>query len=93
MGKIVSGPEPHRVPVTGPFERVPQCGCDTGTGMTFREQAIRIAELEAALLSAADQIERVYGNLPRDGYPGPPITILENMSRAAKGGIKDRLED
>ena len=56
MGKIVSGPEPHRVPVTGPFERVPQCGCDTGTGMTFREQAIRIAELEAALREACESL-------------------------------------
>lgn len=49
MGELVDGPKPHRVPVNQPFERLPQCGCDSGGGITFQEQAARIAELEAAL--------------------------------------------
>jgi hypothetical protein len=53
MGEIVDGPTPHRVTVSQPFERLPQCGCDSGAGLTFREQAQRIAELEAMCREAA----------------------------------------
>ena len=46
---ILKGPTPYRVPVNQPFQRLPQCGCDSGSGPTFVEQAKHISELEAAL--------------------------------------------
>lgn len=49
MADIVDGPKPYRVAVNGPFERLPQCGCDEGVGPTWREQRDRIDELEEAL--------------------------------------------
>lgn len=45
----------------------------------------RVFELEAALRSYADAIERVYGELPASQYPGPPTSIVANMRSAAKG--------
>ncbi len=62
MGYIVDGPKPHRVPVNVPFERLPQCGCDSGSGPTFTELKERVAELEAAL-------SKIY----RETYPGDPV--------------------
>ena len=48
------------------------------------EQARRIVELETALRDAADAVERAYGGLPPDRYPGPPVTIVENMRLALR---------
>ncbi len=45
----------------------------------------RVAELEAALLSYADNIEQVYGSLPVEQYPGPPTSLVANMRSTARG--------
>jgi hypothetical protein len=43
----------------------------------------RIVDLEAALTYFAAEIERVYGALPADRFPGPPTELVEKMRAAA----------
>lgn len=53
--------------------------CVLGSGGCERA---RIEELESAIRRAISSLERAYGDLPADRYPGPPITIIENLRSA-----------
>lgn len=44
----------------------------------------RSAELEKAIQSAIGSLERNYGHLPASEFPGPPITIIENLKLALR---------
>ena len=49
MSNVIDGPTPHRVPSKTPFDRIPECACDPGSGMSRAEMLARIAELEAQI--------------------------------------------
>ena len=43
----------------------------------------RIVDLEAALTGFAAEVERVYGALPADRFPGPPTELVAKMRAMA----------
>lgn len=48
----------------------------------------RINDLEHALVDAADEIERVYGELPTYQPPGPPTSFVAKMRAIADAKVR-----
>ncbi len=52
---------------------------DKVTQRTYELALERVVELELAIELAAHALESSYGDLPKDRYPGPPTTIINNL--------------
>lgn len=85
MGEVVDGPTPYRVEVNQPFDRLPQCACDPGTGLTHAQQKVRIAELEAVLREIATMKGSPIGDT---GFAVGPLSLFQACQRRARKALK-----